>query len=508
MTVAQRESTTPSVRAEPVEASTARLLTITSEQTGEHGEVTVTLTETSGLIQADLSIGANLGSAVLLQANLELSNIGVIPLGSGFILSANEAAILATELPPDLCSRLLRTYRNGRDLTEMPRNVFAIDTFDFDEATLRVKAPAVWQWLHDRVKPERDQNPRRGRRENWWRYGEDHPRLRRAIKDLPRYIATVMTSKHRTFQFVDASILPDQKIVVIGLENAFDLGVLSSRVHTAWALAAGSWLGAGNDPVYVKSRCFETFPFPDEDTGLTPALRQHIAALAEQIDAHRKCQQAVHPGLTLTGMYNVLEVLRQAQDERGDAQDNRPLTAKEKTIYTQGLVSVLKDLHDELDTAVLQAYGLKPGLDNDALLTHLVALNASRTAQEKSGQVRWLRPDFQNPVVNKSLQNQELLAPVRQGLQAEMALETEAKAPSGTTSSNNTQPWPTNLPEQVRALAQVLAGHAGALTMADIEARFKGRGPWKKSLPRILETLEALGRARREEISGTEIWRA
>ena len=31
-----------------------------------------------------------------------------------------------------------------------------------------------------------------------------------------------------------------------------------------------------------------------------------------------------------------------------------------------------------------------------------------------------------------------------------------------------------------------------------IVARFKGSGPWKKSLPRILETLEALGRARRE----------
>lgn len=37
-----------------------------------------------------------------------------------------------------------------------------------------------------------------------------------------------------------------------------------------------------------------------------------------------------------------------------------------------------------------------------------------------------------------------------------------------------------------------------ALPLPAIEARFKGRGPWKRSLPRILETLEALGRARRE----------
>jgi len=34
--------------------------------------------------------------------------------------------------------------------------------------------------------------------------------------------------------------------------------------------------------------------------------------------------------------------------------------------------------------------------------------------------------------------------------------------------------------------------------LSAIEAGFKGKGPWKKGLPRILDTLEALGRARRE----------
>jgi hypothetical protein len=280
---------------------------------------------------------------------------------------------------------------------------------------------------------------------------------------------------------------------------------------------------------YNKSRCFETFPFPDDDTGLTPALRQHIATLAEQLDAHRKRQQAAHPGLTLTGMYNVLELLRQAQDERGGARDERggaqderggargerggarverPLTEKEKTIHTQGLVSVLKDLHDELDSAVLQAYGLEAGLSTDALLTHLVALNARRAAEEKSGHTRWLRPEFQNPAASKTLQNQELLTHAQQGLQAEMALDIEEKPVAGKAPDQNTPPWPASLPEQVRALAQVLASHSGALTVPEIEARFKGRGPWKKSLPRILETLEALGRARRGETGGADIWRA
>lgn len=50
----------------------------------------------------------------------------------------------------------------------------------------------------------------------------------------------------------------------------------------------------------------------------------------------------------------------------------------------------------------------------------------------------------------------------------------------------------------MRALAQVLAAAPAAQSLAALQGRFKGKGPWKKSLPRILETLEALGRARRE----------
>ena len=499
MTVAAAPS--PAVRAELVEAIPARRLTVTSEQTGEFGEVAVTLAENTGVIHADLSVGANVASAGALRSNENLSNRGVQLFGCGFMVTPEEATLL---LPPPLGAgggggsqppHIIRDYRNGRDLTDAPRGVKVIDAFGFTAEQLRRQFPAVYQWLLERVKPERDQNNRPSRRDNWWLFGETNPKLRKQLAALPRYIATVETAKHRTFQFLDASILPDNKLIAIALDDAFHLGVLSSRPHTAWALAAGSWLGVGNDPVYVKSRCFETFPFPAEDTGLTPELRQHIAQFAEQIDAHRKRQQAAHPGLTLTGMYNVLEALR----------EGRVLTAKEKTIHSQGLVAVLKELHDELDAAVQQAYGLESGQSTDALLTHLVALNASRAAEEKTGHIRWLRPEFQNPSLANSLSNQELLAHGNQGLQADLALNSpSADALGVATGSPAAHAWPATLPEQVRAVAQVLASTSTALPQTEIEARFKGRGPWKKSLPRILETLEALGRARREDAG----WRA
>ena len=41
-----------------------------------------------------------------------------------------------------------------------------------------------------------------------------------------------------------------------------------------------------------------------------------------------------------------------------------------------------------------------------------------------------------------------------------------------------------------------------------IEAHFKGRGAWKTSLPRILETLEALGKAQRNGDDSQASWRS
>ena len=79
-----------------------------------------------------------------------------------------------------------------------------------------------------------------------------------------------------------------------------------------------------------------------------------------------------------------------------------------------------------------------------------------------------------------------------------MALEIEQRPTEKGTKESASQNWPSTLPDQVRAVVQVLASQPVAMTLTDIEAHFKSRGAWKKSLPRILETLEALGRARRE----------
>lgn len=250
-------------------------------------------------------------------------------------------------------------------------------------------------------------------------------------------------------------------------------------MHGVWALAAGSWLGVGNDPVYVKSRCFEAFPFPGEDTGLTSQLAERIRSLAEQLDAHRKARQAAHSTVTITGMYNVLEKLRNGET----------LTAAERTLNDNGLVSVLQSLHDELDVAVLAAYGwtdLSLPVDTDALLLRLVELNAKRATEEMAGTVRWLRPDFQRGTGQGE----------QSAIEGSAEGDADENAPAAAVATIAPKPWPTGLADQIKAVADVLTDAGTSLDLDGLAARFTSRGQWRERLPTILDALVALGRAR------------
>jgi len=462
-------------------AQRGSLLEVSNESSLQDGEVAVELNEQTGVISPGLTIDLDVAAAPALRANKGMSCVGYQLTGQGFVVDGNQAR----QLDPDwgTATARVRPLLSGRDVTQEPRGLFAIDLFGLSESDLRTQHPALYQWVSDRVRPERLQNARSALSERWWIFGEARSTFRPALRGCKLAITTSLTAKHRTFVVVSAETVCDSTTVMFALPDPFHLGVMSSSVHVEWSLASANTLE--DRPRYIKTVCFENFPFPDEDTGLTSALRERIAALAEQIDGHRKRQQAAHPGLTLTGIYNVLEALRAG----------RALTAKEQAIHSQSLGGVLKELHDELDAAVLQAYGWPANIERDELLTRLVALNAQRAAEEKTGQVRWLRPDFQNPESTGLLQKQEQTIEQGRWPQVEMALNLAEKGVSAP-QTTPTRPWPATLPEQVRSVAELLSGST-ALSQANIEASFKGRGPWKKSLPRILETLEALGRARR-----------
>ncbi|MBN8442747.1 MAG: class I SAM-dependent DNA methyltransferase [Thauera sp.] len=476
------------------------LLNVREERETNGDERDVLLDAATGVLHADLRIGANIAGSTSLRANSLIGNRGVQILAPGFVVSAEEADTA------DPARTLTRPYRNGKDITDRPRGVLVLDPYPLGESDLRSKAPEVYQWLLTRAKPERDHNPRASYRDNWWLFGENQPQMRHAIKGLRRYIATAITARHRTFLFLESEVMADQALLVIASDDAFLVGVLASRLHACWALASGGTLE--DRPRYNKSVCFETFPFPDP----TPHQAARIRDLAEQLDAHRKRQQALHPELTLTGMYNVLEKLR-----AGDT-----LSAKERAIHEQGLVSVLRELHDALDTAVFEAYGWsdlgarlvgRPGATTplpdkpedqaaaeEELLQRLVELNAARAAEEARGQVRWLRPDYQNPGAARALAPSPSQSQAPSQLEAELVGgaactagvgegEGAEGAAAATAPAAGKAAWPKSMREQVAAVRSALAHQP--LTSEAIAARFK-RAP-RAAVLAVLEALEELG---------------
>jgi hypothetical protein len=316
-----------------------------------------------------------------LRANSELSCPGMKLHGAGFIVTREQATKLGLGNISGV-EKHIREYRNGRDLTQTPRGVMVIDLFGLDRYASSQSFPEVYQWVYERVKPERDHN----KGLSYARIGGFSVKTNAKLRQQLGLSRILRRSKRQGIACSNSSMpefFPTTCVICVAHDDAFVLGVLSSRIHVTWALAAGGRLGVGNDPRYNKSVCFEPFPFPLP----TESQQSRIRELGEQLDAHRKRQQGLHPALTMTGMYNVLEKLRGGES----------LTAKEQTIHQQGLVSVLRQIHDELDAAVADAYGWPTDLTDEQILERLVALNHQRADEERRGIIRWLRPEFQNP---------------------------------------------------------------------------------------------------------------
>ena len=375
------------------------LCEVVGEGISDDGGAPIELTTKRGAVTADLAVGLSKANLGPLLANHSLSFMGVILVGDGFFVDDSVQRGVLGVLDRD---GVLREFIAGTDLQKRPRGRKVVDFTGLTEDEARAKSPTGYQWLLDRVRPARQENRDRRFREVWWEFGAPRPQMRKAIDTLHRYIVTGRTAKARVFQFLEKGAVVESNAIVVASDDASLLGILSSQVHVSWALWAGATLE--DRPHYTNSTVFEPFPFPITDEHQFRSIR----TLAELLDTHRKRQQAQHPDLTLTGMYNVLDKLR----------SGAPLTAKERVLHEQGLVSVLRQLHDDLDAAVLDAYGwsdLLPllrvahGNDSpaegqtrddakrafdDAILERLVALNAERAAEEARGHIRWLRPEF------------------------------------------------------------------------------------------------------------------
>lgn len=452
----------------------------------------VELDEAYGKLTAKLSIGADLTSLSQLLANNLLAHQGYKPYGLGFIVPPTSAAALETSKRGGAVHVL--KYRNGRDIAQRPRGVLALDFYGLSRDDLRDRYPEAYQHLTNSVLPERARDKRKAYRDKWWIFGEAREGMRAALANLGRFIVTTETAKHRYFVFLDSDMAPDQKLRVIACDNAGILTTISSRVHTIFAEATGGWQGIGNDLVYQHTNTFNRFP-------VLPTPSSRLVELGERLDAFRKERLAVHDLLTMTGLYNALERVRELDAGIGD-----PLTSAERDVYDAGQIAILKELHDDIDRETFAAYGWsdlgdrligKPGgttpslhksenqeAAEEELLVRLVELNQARVAEEKAGIIHWLRPDFQRP-----------------RLAAKVKGEAQIEADLGEAVSIDEAKWPSDGLDQIRSVRDLLARADAPIAIPALAAAFAGRNTPKRRerVEQVLETLIATGAARRDE---------
>jgi hypothetical protein len=104
----------------------------------------------------------------------------------------------------------------------------------------------------------------------------------------------------------------------------------------------------------------------------------------------------------------------------------------------------------------------------------LVELNSQRAAEEARGQIRWLRPDYQNP---------NAAAPQ----QAEAELEASDEASPEPAAKVKKITWPKGMREQIAAVRNTLGNQA--MSLESLAAHFAAP---KTTTPLIIEALAAL----------------
>jgi SAM-dependent methyltransferase len=481
----------------------------------------IVLRDSKGQINSDLSIGADLSTAIPLRSNKGLAFRGVTLAGDGFLLSREAARTFGYY--DGIAKWPIRPFANGRDLAQRSRSLFVIDTFGLSEEQFRAEHPRLWQHLQLTVKPKRDKQFARSTTadaksyaEKWWLFAKPREELREALENKGRFIVTSRTARHRLFQFVSRELIPESELIAIAVNDPYVLAVLSSHPHVVWATTAGGWMGVGNDPRYTHSRTFSPFPFPSPISEIC----ERLGKTAEELDATRKRVLDEHADLTLTKLYNVLERIKAIEAaqraptlsrgervspkatgedvQRSDASPEPstaesphpaasqppsphgrglvpPLTEKEQDIRDRGLVLIVKELHETIDRLVAEAYGWPADLTDEEILAKLVALNRERAEEERRGIVRWLRPDYQIP---------------RFGTPKEKAEQIEAELPE-IAAKEQKPALPRPEVERTAAVFAMLASSADPIDASALASRFR---QGRRVEPQVRATLLALAR--------------
>lgn len=277
-----------------------------------------TLLEPSGRID---------GKPARISENSNLSFEGCKVYGNGFLLSVEEAAewISANERNREV----LFPYLGGEDVTSSPSaspSRWVIDFLDrTEEAAQDYDLP--YRRVRAEVMPERAKKSKAVREAPWWLFFRSRPAMRKAIVDLSEVLVVTLISKAVMPLRVPTGQVFSNRLAVFATDSFADQATLSSSLHQMWAIKYGSTLETRVN--YSPSDVFVTFPRPRPTEGLTQAGRT--------LDIDRR-EIMLRRDLGLTKLYNLV---------------NDPAI----TDAVDPDVARLRQIHVELDRAVMAAYG-------------------------------------------------------------------------------------------------------------------------------------------------------
>jgi hypothetical protein len=356
----------------------------------------------AGRVQLDESVVPRI-SAFLLVGNVDStplplndhpgkrSFLGSMVAGVGFTFDDdNEQATSLAEMNSLIATdkrnlQKIYPFVGGEEINSSPTHSSRRWIIDFDGMTFEEASawPELLEIVRRKVKPYRDHVNRDAHRLKWWQYGDRRVELYETIQRMKRVLAISQVSPHLAFAFLPSRMVFSHAVDVFAFDSDTAFAVLQSRSHELWARFLGSTMK--DDLRYAPSDCFETFPFPP-DWPSAPGLER---VGREYYEFRSALMIDTKEGLTST--YNRFH----------DPNETRPRIVR------------LRELHDAMDRAVLDAYGwtdIRPSCEflldyeideeewgnkrkpyryrwpddvRDEVLGRLLALNADRAAAER-----------------------------------------------------------------------------------------------------------------------------